>query len=1089
MPEVEINQTNSAARGLNLFEPLDFFMMRAPILNIEFFKELFDVNQYYQNQQQAKENIIALSQKELFKDIIGTTSPSLQYALERFETDTDPGKRKIINQSFTKYLIRMSTRPTPFGLLAGLSAGKLGNNTGIKLNSIDSHLKRARPDMEWLMGVINSLEKRVEVVEQLKVHANTSIFFSGNRVEIPYITHYGQQKLDDKSEGISIRATKAVIDTLKQAESPVLYAELLDGLITRYPETSKIKIKDFLWQLFQNEFLISELRPPLMVSSPFDYLVEKLSGINGLASELSELMAINDLIRQYNGTKPGEGVAIFKSLSGKMDQVYTVKHSTQVDLKLNTVELVLNRSIADELAKAAECLWRLSPEYANTFELRRYRMEFIERYGTCREVPVLELLDNDRGLGAPPGYFYPKGRMEILENPASLSVRKFENFLRNELLRVVKDRDSEIEITEELLEKLEPVKPDPKLAPLSLELYFSIAALSQAAIDNGDFEIILAPNLASAGAGKTFGRFIDLLEPEFREALHRIEKLEKERLKDCVLAEIVYLPDKGRNANVTISENIRDYEIVIGANSSKPDAKTLPLSDILVGADRDRFYLKSQSLQKRVLITTGHMLNTRGVPNVYRFLREVSGDGIRNLSWIDFGCFSNSPFLPQIRYGKVILSPAKWVLSLNVLRVKKEALKKDFYELINNWRTEWNVPRVVKLTEYDNRNLLDLEHPLHLEVLQDELLHKDDNGIFEIVAMGENLDKVWVKGESGTYITEFVLPFIRNKEAVLSAEKDGPVKNDNHDTSPAALIKDKIPDSFRIRYPGSEWLYLKLYGNSNREDELLAFDLNNFWKKISNDGLATSFFFIRYQDNEPHIRLRFRGEPEQLSARLMPCLNQWFLFLAESGLLSKIVIDTYEREVERYGGPELIETAEELFYYDSLAAINLLFLKRAGTLKIGFDTVAVISILDLIENLGLVMDEELDWLNSVVSAKDYLDEFRQTRRLLMELGDSSNNWEALRNHEGGSDIFNILAARQKAVARFTAKLKTPAVVSKLTNTKSGIIESIVHLHCNRLLGINRDYEKKIMTLARHTISSLLLYQRERNKSLKNKERF
>jgi thiopeptide-type bacteriocin biosynthesis protein len=275
-------------------------------------------------------------------------------------------------------------------------------------------------------------------------------------------------------------------------------------------------------------------------------------------------------------------------------------------------------------------------------------------------------------------------------------------------------------------------------------------------------------------------------------------------------------------------------------------------------------------------------------------------------------------------------------------------------------------------------------------------------------------------------------------------------------------------------------LYLKIYGNSNREAELIAFELNNLWQKISSSRLADSFFFIRYRDREPHLRLRFRGEPGRLLTGLIPCLNEWFQYLAENGLLSGVTIDTYEREIERYGGPDLIEAAEELFHYDSLATLKMLFLKRAGTLKLDFDCLAVISILEMLENLDLSPEEQLDWLNSVAAPRDYLDDFRQSRRLLMELGDPSGGWAAFRLHQNGGEIYNIFQVRQAALTGFAAKLKVAKAGGRLWNTKTDIIASIIHLHCNRLLGADRDHEKKIMTLARHTLSSLKLYQKEQN---------
>ncbi|WP_175482411.1 lantibiotic dehydratase [Thermoflavimicrobium dichotomicum] len=46
------------------------------------------------------------------------------------------------------------------------------------------------------------------------------------------------------------------------ANQPIYFHELLDKIQKSYPDVPKDTIFDFLWNLFRQEFLISELRPP-----------------------------------------------------------------------------------------------------------------------------------------------------------------------------------------------------------------------------------------------------------------------------------------------------------------------------------------------------------------------------------------------------------------------------------------------------------------------------------------------------------------------------------------------------------------------------------------------------------------------------------------------------------------------------------------------------------------------------------------------------------------------------------------------------------------------------------------------------------
>ncbi|HEV7428943.1 MAG TPA: thiopeptide-type bacteriocin biosynthesis protein, partial [Thermoanaerobaculia bacterium] len=84
-------------------------------------------------------------------------------------------------------------------------------------------------------------------------------------------------------------------------------------------------------------------------------------------------------------------------------------------------------------------------------------------------------------------------------------------------------------------------------------------------------------------------------------------------------------------------------------------------------------------------------------------------------------------------------------------------------------------------------------------------------------------------------------------------------------------------------------------------------------------GAARRWFFIRYSESGWHLRLRFQGDPRALRERVQPTLESMAQRLIDTGAAWKLQFDTYEREVERYGGAEAIELAEEIFHRDSEA--------------------------------------------------------------------------------------------------------------------------------------------------------------------------
>lgn len=143
--------------------------------------------------------------------------------------------------------------------------------------------------------------------------------------------------------------------------------------------------------------------------------------------------------------------------------------------------------------------------------------------------------------------------------------------------------------------------------------------------------------------------------------------------------------------------------------------------------------------------------------------------------------------------------------------------------------------------------------------------------------------------------------------------------------------------------PAKSWLAAYIY-YSEPWDKLLVEAVHPFIKKIMNDALAEQYFFIRYWEKGPHIRLRFFGETETLFKKVKPLLNDFFSeYLKKSpsvdikpGWVDELPEDQrwypnnsvqfieYEPEVERYGGPYAIVIAEKQFEASSKAVLAII---------------------------------------------------------------------------------------------------------------------------------------------------------------------
>ena len=231
-------------------------------------------------------------------------------------------------------------------------------------------------------------------------------------------------------------------------------------------------------------------------------------------------------------------------------------------------------------------------------------------------------------------------------------------------------------------------------------------------------------------------------------------------------------------------------------------------------------------------------------------------------------------------------------------------------------------------------------------------------------------------------------------------------------------------------------------------------------------GLAADWFFLRYSDPDSHLRLRFRGDPGTLLGRLLPELCGWATDLLEAEQCTRFAFDTYDREIERYGGEEATDIAEAVFAADSRAVVELLRLDAQES-ALDRTGLAVLSIDELLAGLGLNERGRLDWYRAGVESKHASgDEYRQRggelRRLL----------GAPERHAGGAAPQRVFATRRTALAPLAARLDTLAAKGRLERSKDELFRSYVHLHCNRLLGQGPPFEPLLVGLLLRTREGL-----------------
>jgi thiopeptide-type bacteriocin biosynthesis protein len=131
------------------------------------------------------------------------------------------------------------------------------------------------------------------------------------------------------------------------------------------------------------------------------------------------------------------------------------------------------------------------------------------------------------------------------------------------------------------------------------------------------------------------------------------------------------------------------------------------------------------------------------------------------------------------------------------------------------------------------------------------------------------------------------------------------------------LLQEMMKDAGLRFPPGSDWLYLRIYGGPQALEEWLTGHLSSMLPVWMESGWVNLFHFVHFLDPEYHLRLRLRLCDPYHAGEIMNRIQLSCSVMLTEDLIWKIEIGTYEPEYERYGA-ERMPMVEEWFGIDSL---------------------------------------------------------------------------------------------------------------------------------------------------------------------------
>lgn len=836
----------------------------------------------------SPENLLLLLQQQAFLEAIYLASPVLYDECIKWKEGRIQNPKDIhkLTRSLGKYFLRMSSRPTPFGLFSGLGMTQWCEEDGETL-SPGPLQRHTRLDMNYLCALSQRLVALPFIRIQLRFFVNSSIYSLSD--ELRYVECYfveGRQL----NQICSVNDSDALQKILHTAGGGGANIDALCKALVEdgFGEEESLR---FVEELIDAQVIVSELLPAI---TGMEYL-DQLIGILGRINEDPQVKAIQDtlleakaLLHQIDHAEVAGGVEPFRRcirLLSALEAPIEEGKFFQTDMFRVFEGKGISTRIRTQLEEVLDVVNRLGMRRPHP-SLENFIRQFQSRYED-REMPLLEVLDSERGIGyadAQGGATVPLVEDLVITAPESnvpYSWTVLEDLLQKKMLDMYLEGSREINLTEGDLRNLERNWDD---LPASFQVMFRV-------VKDGR---VLLENVGGSSAVNLLGRFAHA-DAGVRSLAEDIARKEQALDPGVVYAEIVHLPES-RMGNILLHPVFRAYEIPYLAQASVDADHQIDISDLYVSIRQNRIVLRSRKLGKEILprLSTAHNYAGSALP-IYRFLCDLQLQGKRGSMTFHWGSLKDHHrFLPRVSFKEVILHPARWVFT--PLDVQHPAFRKD-----------WNLPRFVVLADGDNELLIDLE----------------DEGMVQILAEA-------VKNRSEFVLREFLHP-----DTLVTDEAGRPFVNQciGVVTRTVPVYKQAVtPErplparnaSTRTQFlPGSEWVYYKLYTGAKTADKILLEYIRPLMDSFSNRGWTDQWFFIRYNDPEFHIRLRCHLTHIKFLGPVTAALHAALEPLLDDRLIWKAQMDTYSREIERYGAGSM-ELAEALFHQSSLSVTGML---------------------------------------------------------------------------------------------------------------------------------------------------------------------
>ncbi|OPB85872.1 thiopeptide-type bacteriocin biosynthesis protein [Elizabethkingia ursingii] len=263
-----------------------------------------------------------------------------------------------------------------------------------------------------------------------------------------------------------------------------------------------------------------------------------------------------------------------------------------------------------------------------------------------------------------------------------------------------------------------------------------------------------------------------------------------------------------------------------------------------------------------------------------------------------------------------------------------------------------------------------------------------------------------------------------------------------------------IQRSFSV---GDKWLYYKIFCGHSSSNKILLDILKPLNEEFISNEIITQWFFIRYNDPSNHIRYRIKLKDENNIGKVILRINEALKEFIKHEFIWNIQIDTYNREIERYG-ENTMEISESIFFNDSRIILTLLGLLETNNEKYILSLLGIKIIDFYLECFKFSPVEKLQFCESLKSA--FYNEFgiNKLSKKQFDMLYNDNN-DKINNILTDKKIDKLIIPYKKEFTKNTSHILDIKKDNALKVNFNNLLSSYIHMSINRLFsGNNRMHE-------------------------------